>query len=281
MKEIGPVVMTLVIITAILLTLHNNGSLFNSSGEPLGPTQNLKPNKNLGSVRGAESGVPGGPSPYASDIDIDDVVNPGTVASGEHIILSTSTSEPINITGWSIVSSANGNIAVIGNASNLALMQTEKPILVNGSQKIIIVTGKSPIGISFRTNLCTGYIEDEEDFNPHLPLSCPYITDLNLPDKIEDDEDCMEYIESIDKCETPPKKLPNLGKSCENFIKQNVSYQGCVNTFKNSSNFYGKEWRVFLKSNFPLWKRDDEDKNSEETIKLIDTEGRVVDTFTY
>lgn len=281
MKEIGPIIVGLVLFAAILLALHNNGTLFKPVTGGLGPTKSLSPNKNIGKVQGAHINGANNTSPFAGDIDIDDIVEPGTFAGSEYIILSTSTDEPVNITGWSIVSDVTGNKAVLGNASNLPLIDSEKAIVVNGYQKVIISSDKSPIGIAFRTNACTGYIEDKQNFNPKLEMRCPDLDNDNLPNQIEDSDTCMNYINSLSTCEVPPKSLPNMPQYCEDFIKENASYRGCVNLYKNSKNFFGKEWRVFLKSNMPLWKKDKDGKSNQEILRLIDAQGRTVDTFTY
>ncbi len=281
MKEIGPIVVALVLFAAILLALHSDGNLFNTSSTGFGPTKDLTPNKGFGSVQGAKTQGQGGLSPFAGDVDIDDVIEPGTFAGSEYLILTTSTKEPINITGWSIVSDVSGSKAIIGNASNIPLIEPEQAIMVNGYQKVIINSGKSPIDISFRTNICTGYLEYKTSFYPKVPLQCPYPTDGNLPDQIEDSATCMNYLNSITRCKDPTDTTVNIPSYCRDFVDKFVSHKGCVDLYKNSKNFYGKEWRVFLKSNLPLWRRDKYGKNNQESLRLLDAQGRLVDTFTY
>ncbi len=274
MKEIGPIVIGLIVFTAILITMHQNGSL-------VGQSQNLTQNQALGpTVRGASTQNNGAFSPYYGDVDIDDVIEPGTFAGSEYIKLESSTDEPINITGWSIVSEITGNKAFIPNASSIPLVESEKPIIINGYQKIILSSGSSPIKISFRENICTGYIEEKNLFNPSLYQRCPNIDNGNLPARIEDSDQCMSYINSLQTCKTP-KSFPNIPSYCEDFIIENASYGGCVKNYKNYKDFYRDSWRIFLNSKTPLWKREKDGKNNQESLQLLDAQGKIVDTFTY
>lgn len=278
MKETGPIVIALIIFAAILLSMHNNGGILKTRTSSTSSTHNtLTP-----AVRGAStSGGYQNASPFSGDVSIDDVMEPGTFAGSEYIKLSTSTDEPINITGWSIVSEMTGNRAYITNASNLPLINAEGPIIIKGYQDIILASGSSPIDISFRTNMCTGYFEEKNFFNPSLSRKCPSVDDYDLSTQIEDSDTCMEYLNSLSTCELPKKSLPNMPSYCKNFVQENISYQGCVNSYKNSSHFYENEWRVFLKSRVPLWRQYKDGKNNQEILKLLDAQSRVVDTFSY
>jgi hypothetical protein len=279
MKETGPLIIMLVIVAAIILSLHQKGGQISGAFKT---TENFPKIQNSGPVYQAQNTTNyGSKSPFEGDITISDVMEPGRLAASEYIVLSSYSSESVNITGWSIVSEKTGNKIYIPGASYIPLIEIERPVIINGNQKIIIHTGSSPIGVSFRKNVCVGYIEEKIGFSPRLGARCPNIDNGNLPTQIENSSLCMEYINSLRTCELPKKNLPTMPAYCENFVKQNISYEGCVNTNKNSRYFYENEWRIFIKSRIPLWRQEKEGKNNQEILKLLDAQGRLVDTITY
>ena len=178
--------------------------------------------------------------------------------------------------GWKITSDVSGNTVVIGSASALPEILPTSPLYLSSGQKIILVSGHSPINISFQTNLCTGYFEDEKNFTPDLPLQCPAgKNEKIIPEKVENSETCMDFMNSLSTCEPLPKNLPNLPASCKKYITETISYEGCVALHKNNSRFYKQEWRVFIGSSFPLWQEE------KDTLRLWDTKGRLVDIYEY
>jgi len=152
------------------------------------------------------------------------------------------------------------------------------PFLSPG-EKAIIVTGRSPKGVSFRLNICTGYFSQFQNFTPSLPKQCPLQRDEDYPTGPNGVTDiCIDYLESIGRCETNVGSLPLLLASdpvCQEYISLNVHYGGCVNIHKNDSDFYKSEWRIFLGRGNALW------KDRRETILLVDEEGKTVDSMSY
>ena len=76
------------------------------------------------------------------------------------IIASFNNTQPINITGWELKSAISGKSAKIGKGVYLpfsGIVNTEEDIFLNPGEKAVIVTGRSPKGVSFRLNTCTGY----------------------------------------------------------------------------------------------------------------------------
>lgn len=277
MKEAGPIIVTVIVILSVMFMLHKQGQLFTNTLETQRSNTSAQQKNNSGNngeeIRGANSGAHGY-SPYSQYVSIYDVENPESVASNEYVIIqSAGNSTPINITGWSLVSEVTGSKAYIGKASPLPQIQPEKNIELGPYEQVIISSGHSPTGISFRTNLCTGYFEDQTNFIPSLSLRCPEVPEDDLPDSISDSENCTNYIDSLSICEIPRNQLPTMSSKCENFIRDTFSYNGCVNQYKNRSDFYRSEWRVFLKSNPVLW------KEKGDVIKLLDAQGELVDSF--
>lgn len=226
-----------------------------------------------------------GVSSYKDKITIRNGNAVSTDPNKEYLIIESSkdTQGKINITDWVLESSVTGNRIAIGKASYLPYTSTvnnEETVFLSPGGKALITTGRSPIGVSFRTNLCTGYFEQFQDFYPVLSRQCPRPEDeadfiTTGPNKLNDK--CIDYVESISKCTIVTNPLPiDMQYECSLYISSKINYNSCVENHKNTdSNFYGSEWRIFLNREDELW------KSKRETIKLIDNNGNLVDTVTY
>lgn len=152
------------------------------------------------------------------------------------------------------------------------------PIVVEAGQKIIVSSGDSPIGVSFRQNACSGYLEQFQNFVPAIARSCPDPTE-RMPREIRNgpfsEDTCADYIESLPKCQAltePPAGY--LSPTCQQFVEDEISYNACVDTYKESPGFASKTWRVYLGEDNQIWKESG-------TITLLDGKGAVVDEITY
>lgn len=209
--------------------------------------------------------------------------SPRATSAGEEYIemfASYSNTQPVNITDWVLKSAITGRSATIGKGVYLpfsGLINTEENIFLNPGDRVIITTGHSKTGISFRLNTCTGYFEQFQDFTPALPQQCPRPIDENLSlGQGGLNDACVDYIEQIPACFAHIKAIPvGLSLECNEFINRNVHYNGCLALHKNDSNFYKQEWRIFLKKDAELW------KEKRETIKLLDAEGKIIDSLSY
>lgn len=189
---------------------------------------------------------------------------------------------PITITGLRLVSPISGKDYEIGRGvkiPNSNFVSEENPISLNPGERAVIVSGDSPIGRSFQLNKCTGYFEQFQDFSPNLPKSCPRPEDelvitANLLQEVNNS--CIDFIERLPRCETYLKQLP-LGytNQCRSFIANELTYAGCVENHRADPDFIVGEWRVFLKRQEELW------REKRELIQLVDTSGKVIDTFSY
>lgn len=183
---------------------------------------------------------------------------------------------PIKITGWKLMNKNGFNIKIKQGAkfiSPSAVTQTQEDILLNPGDRAFVVTGRSPIGTSFRTSLCTGYFEQFNDFSPNLPLECPLSKEENLPGNLSDN--CLDFIETIPRCQTPIFLPFNLPESCNAYINEKVNYKTCSEVHKNNANYYGIEWRIYLERGEEMWKQ------SRETITLFNESGNAVDSISY
>lgn len=186
--------------------------------------------------------------------------------------------KPVFITGWTL-ENARGIRLPIGNASPLPYLSQinrENPLFLDRDDSAYIVTGRSPIGVSFRVNSCSGYLEQFQDFSPPLKLACPSPLDEIDRATFNLDQACADYINQIPRCTTNTGSLPSaLSPSCTSFINSQINYNSCVETHKNDSRFYQPEWRLFLKQTSEFW------NNTKETVRLIDHGGKLVDLMTY
>ena len=120
---------------------------------------------------------------------------------------SSDNKEKITITGWKLVSVPTGNSAVIGKGVYLPFPGTvmpEQPITVSPGDTVYISTGRSPIGVSFLLNKCTGYFDQFQQFNPRLERRCTRLSKEILPAPPNNlDDKCLDYLDTIPACRTP------------------------------------------------------------------------------
>jgi hypothetical protein len=204
-------------------------------------------------------------------------------AKEEYVRISVSSraDAPINISGWKLISAVTGNSAVIPLGTELPLsgLISENELLeLDPGNDAYVITGRSPIGASFRINSCIGYFAQYQTFTPSLRNSCP------LPEKelenfssidVNRDASCESFVENIPRCSIAPSIPPGISYSCKNFVESNINYNGCVKNHRNDEKFFDDEWRVYLGRSGELWKKD------REIIRLYDGEGKLVDQISY
>ena len=142
----------------------------------------------------------------------------------------------------------------------------------------IVVTGASPVGVSFQENMCTGYLGTVQPFVPPLVASCPPPS-AAIPRTAESEArlgaSCFQYLATLPSCTFPQNPPASLSPSCRSEIQTKLSYNGCVNQYKNTSGFASGSWRVYMALGKPLWRVEN------DIIRLLDGEGRVVDVLKY
>lgn len=187
----------------------------------------------------------------------------------------------ISVTGWVLKSLSTGAQVSIPKGTYLyftGMLNAEENIFLTAGDTMYLVTGISPNGVSFKVNKCSGYLGQFQTFIPYLRNECPKPEDENLssiPNLVINDA-CFDYIDSMPQCKIQTKPLPaNWSYECTNFIYQKINYPSCINTHKNDSDFYKKEWRVYLKRSNSIW------KIKKEKIVLYDEFGKIVDTIQY
>lgn len=186
--------------------------------------------------------------------------------------------DPITITGWRLESSATGVFAVIPGGVSVPRSGAVNPVssvALSPGETAVITSGRSPIGASFKENLCTGYLTEFQSFVPELELSCPSGQQefrAHYPD--QDDTDCLSYLWRVPRCSVVRDAPSELSNQCEDFL-ETLNYNSCVDRYKGESDFGGDTWRIFIGSNRELWRAE------HETIRLIDASGKTVDVLAY
>ncbi|MEQ1561470.1 MAG: hypothetical protein ABL899_01960 [Nitrospira sp.] len=220
-------------------------------------------------------------SEYAGLVKISSI-NRSTDPGQEYITINTtSKAKNILVTGWTIKSLSSGNSIPIPKANYLYFTRsqnTEEDIYLSSNETLYINTGYSPIGLSFRINKCTGYLNQFQTFVPYINNRCPLARNEDLssiPKRVENDA-CFDYIDNISQCRIQTTDLPiKWSYECKKFISEKINYASCVDNHKNDLDFNQHEWRVYLKRDAILWKK------SRETVVLYDSIGKVVSKIEY
>lgn len=192
--------------------------------------------------------------------------------------------EQVNITGWYLKSELTGNFVFIGGASLLPFpfSKNESSVVLKNGDRVVLTKGFSPIGISFRTNRCTGYFEENRTFYPSLQRQCPRVDEGKLPtfsNNLDRNDECIDLLERIPRCTTVNSEylrdLPDtVSQSCKTYMQTQINYNSCVAKHFSDTDFPGNEYRIFLNKFGPLW------RDKREKVNLYDSNGLIVDTFT-
>ena len=224
-------------------------------------------------------------SPYAGSVVFLDRVSgiKESNSDAEHFILlvSNTLKESITITDWSVVDRESGEsyvfpkgVKILGSAE---LEYLSLPIKVRSGDVVIVSSGRSPVGDSFRVNKCSGYRSQFKEFVPSIKTSCPdpvreFLDDRTVPFS---DDVCYAAIVSLPACTVPTAIPSKVTKECRDFLKNVLTEQGCVARYKDEADFFTPEWRLFLNSRRELW------RNRDNVLYLLDDDGLLVATLIY
>ena len=259
----------------------NNISLpGSSSGESSGSSSDIPQPSSIG-------GSTFGPlSPYRNIVRMSHYVSgAGSLdPTNEYIEISVAQNAgvPIDVSGWRLVSDVSGSMTAIPKGTEVPISGTvnasENIVLAPGT-RAMIVSGRSPIGASFRENKCIGYFSTFQRFYPQLPQNCP--TPSNelssfYGDGYVRDPVCVEYVNNnISRCQVMLSPPTRVSGACQNFMVKYFHYNGCVDAHKNDVDFEGDTWRIYLNRTTSLWRA------KREIVKLLDINGKTVDAFSY
>lgn len=221
-------------------------------------------------------------SPLAKKLTIAGVNGAGaTNSSNEYIVLraSNANTQSILLTGLRLQSGASGRGANIPKAVALPFqnqVNTETPVFLGPGEIAYIITGRSPLGMSFRLNECTGFYNQYQSFNPGLPSRCPAPRSEPLPPPANQYNDgCLDYINSLPSCQVIVSTPLGTSHECTRYVTTELNYTKCVERHKNDVDFYDPTWQIYLGRDDALW------KNRREVINLLDQNDKVIDATTY
>jgi len=193
--------------------------------------------------------------------------------------------QPINISNWSVQSMISDVWIGIPQAAELYVsgeVNELQDIYLRPGERAIIATKQSPVGVSFRVNRCSGFLNDTQDFVPPLSTSCVNPRDI-VPPSIENLQEygasCVAFAENFGTCEYITNKtlgFSNLSQKCLERIQPRLTYNYCSGIHGGDADFYdSKEWRIFLNQDDTIW------RETYEIIRLLDENHHTVDVFTY
>lgn len=227
----------------------------------------------------------GSPSPYTGSVTIvQDVL--GVRASEPHeeyvqIAVDYKTKTAIDITGWSLESALTGTkVYLPGIASSFVMGTTNAAgsATLQPGGLAIVTTAQSPVGASFRENICSGYLDQFQEFHPQLGNECPSpssvlpLTEQNLRSY---GDTCFDAIAQLSSCRFPQDIPDTVTPACRAFLTDALSYNGCVSRNYTSRSFETNRWRMYLGGQSEIW------RNSHDAIRLLDAQGRTVDVYVY
>ncbi len=236
----------------------------------------------------------GTPSPYKGQVRIVGGNFYTTNPDQEYVTIQVSSSAPgdITLTGWRLQSAATEFGATIGAGDPLPTagsVNEISPIVLRPGDQAFVVTGESPLGGSFKENMCTGYLGYSQSYYPSLNNRCPSAReefDRYFQGNPYKDNACYEAIQNTSSCKTP-SDAGRVSSYCLALIDKRLNYNGCVASHQNDAYFSTGTWRVFLgrtkitkmhdsaRTYGELW------REKREAIKLLDPNGLTVDLYTY
>jgi hypothetical protein len=242
-------------------------------------------------------------SPYAGSVTL----SSGNAESSyqpddEYIQIYNGSQSSVDISGWTL-ENAYGNrpIQTTGNQAVNVVPQkvtiplgtnfldpsgvfTLSPVILEPGDTAIVTTGGPfvsypfKISVSFRENICTGYLNYTYPFDPSMPNNCPAPKNEVGINSITDV--CYNYVEDLPTCYDPAVQdknnlKNNFQQNCIDYIDNHFNYPACVANHEGDSNFNLPTWRVFLGLNQELW------HEPHDSIKLFDQNGKLVDEIDY
>jgi len=225
-------------------------------------------------------------SPYAGKVELSSGSVYSTDPDQEYLMIRSgyNNTEAIPISNWYLESYVTKERAAIPDGDRLMTSwgsPSLEPILLGANETAYLITGESPIDVSFHENMCTGYLNDEETFYPSLGERCPYPkAEMERFGNIKLDNDkCYDFVERISSCSVPTDEqidAANISGVCLRFVENTFNYNDCVGLHRYDPYFERDGyWRIYLDKRSELW------RPKREIIRLMDENDRVIDVIEY
>ncbi len=218
-----------------------------------------------------------GVSPHYGDVEIYDVFYDEGNFKDDYLVLRNRSDEPVNIDNWTI-KTKNETVTIpqaIHKLKHPISANTPTDIVLAPDNEIIISLNISPQGENFRTNKCTGYLDQYEQFYPSLDEDCPEFDESEYSHL---KTACRSFIEDLDECEIPnytDNYEVSYDNTCVAFLNEQFNYEYCYNDHYLEVDFFGDKWRVFLGKSYDIL------DNESDTVILRDGDGLVVWEYEY
>lgn len=224
------------------------------------------------------------PSPYAGSVVFFDRTNnlKDDNVDEEYFILAVANNinTYVPLVDWKIVDrkrrvsySIPGAVRILGSSS----VQKSDFLNAEAGDIIIVSSGRSPTGFSFKVNKCSGYREQFKNFTPSIKKNCPdplddFLLDNSVP---FNDNRCYDIVDKAKRCEVFIDVPTGVTKECTIFLEDVLTEEGCVSRHRDDSDFFLGEWRVYLEADEPIWTDED------NLLYLLDSSDRLVATLIY
>ena len=210
--------------------------------------------------------------------------NLDATAQSEYLIIraNAANTSPVTITGWSLESAVSSQGMRIGGGSatyRMGSVTQQNAITLAPGEEAILVSGNSPIGTSFRTNSCSGYLAQFQSFAPALNNSCP-LPSIEMQNTLDNQKAygaaCIDFVAGLPSCSYYLGAYPSgISDACHSFVSNALTYNGCVDRHQWDPGFASGSWRIYLGSSVTLW------NPLHDVIRLLDASGRTVDVLSY
>ncbi len=219
----------------------------------------------------------GNPSPYASQFALTGEGAGNSDPQQEYLIIQNTGQSSVDISGWSlqsVLTGARGYLPLAASFFRLGELNAQTGVELAPGGVVVVTSGTSPVGTSFRLNSCSGYLEQLQHFTPPVQTQCPS-PGTAVAQASRYGQDCADYVSSIPFCTFPRSVPSNLSAQCQAYVQNTFSYNGCVALHQNDLNFAAATWRVYLDASQGLW------NDNHDTIRLLDSQGQTVAVTAY
>jgi len=228
----------------------------------------------------------------------------------EYIYIENRGKTRVDITGWRLENSKSSRRYVVGSgftqfSSDVGIIPQGAKIispyggsslqnitLEPGDRASVVSGGPGNISpynvVSFKENLCTGYLEEDYTFPSGHEMSC--VRPSNEVGLSGLDKECKNFIDTLRVCHTPKYEgldrdrekcrgcvdgKEGLSSMCVEYIQKHFSYPSCLANHMSDKNFEGDVWHIYLHRPWEMW------ADSDETIYLYDSKGGLISTTSY
>ena len=218
-------------------------------------------------------------SPYFGKISITNVQTPSS-SQGGRVSLSgySASAESISVTGWKLQGKTDDFIIPRGVKIYLpAGPNPTEDIRMGNNVSVVIAETANPLvqGMTFRPNQCFGYFAATRTFLISVPSSCPDFP-VQRSSIAYLSPTCQDYILQLPYCKKPNYSGNSVAGDleCRDFLDTHLSYETCVQGYKNTSSFLSNEWHVYTESERFM-------RPSHDQILLYDSNNLLVASYDY